>query len=102
MTKKSRVPAGKNAHRQSRQNSSRLLIGGIALVAVAVLALVWFALSPNRGSGGTPQLQVSADRLDFGKQIFNTPVHASFEIKNSGTGTLTLSVPRSVTLLEGC
>jgi hypothetical protein len=102
MTKKSRVPAGKNAHRQSRQNSAWLLIGGIALIAVAVLALVWFALSPNRGSGGTPQLQVSADRLDFGKQIFNTPVHASFEIKNAGTGTLTLSVPRSVTLLEGC
>jgi hypothetical protein len=88
--------------RASRSFPPLLLIGGIALIAVAILALVWIALSPNRSAGGTPQLQVSAERLDLGKQIFDRPVRASFEIQNAGSGTLTLQVPRVPTVLEGC
>jgi hypothetical protein len=85
-----------------RKNSLWLLLGGIALIAIALLALVWFALTPPRGSGATPQLQVSTERLDFGKQVFEKSVHASFQIKNMGKGMLTLNVPRVATLLEGC
>lgn len=101
MTKKSR---GKTVPRsgQKRSLTPLLLIGGIALIAIAVLGLVWLALPRNRGNGGVPQLQVNTERLDFGKQIFGHPVHASFDVRNTGKGTLTLSVPRSVTVLEGC
>ena len=78
------------------------LVRRLALIGLAILALVWFALTPNRGSGGVPQLQVSTDRLDMGRQTFGNTVYASFDVKNIGTGTLTLSVPPSATLLEGC
>jgi hypothetical protein len=86
------------------KNSSTLLpvVAGIVVVAVVVLGLVWFATTPNGGSGGTPQMQVSAERIDLGKQSFETPVQASFDVKNTGTGTLVLNVPRVATLLEGC
>lgn len=103
MSKKSKGKLARHAPRRDRRNwSSWLLIGGLALIAIAVLALVWFELTPNRGNGGTPQLQVSTDRLEMGKQILGSTVHASFDIKNTGTGTLTLSVPASATVLEGC
>lgn len=57
-----------------------MLIGGIALIAIAVLIVVWLVSSPNRGSGGTPQIQVSSERLELGKQIFGEPVRASFRV----------------------
>jgi hypothetical protein len=100
MAKKSR---GTQAHHHNTGGSFPpfLLIGGIVLVAIAVAALVWVGLSPNRG-GGTPQLQISAERLDLGKQVFDRNVRASFEITNTGTGTLTLQAPRVATALEGC
>lgn len=79
-----------------------LLIGGIALVSVAVLILAWIALSPNRGNGGVPQIQVSAERLELGKQIMGRPVRAAFTVTNAGNGALTLQVPRVATVLEGC
>lgn len=97
----------KNHARQTRDSSKRkfntsslLLLGGIALVAIAIVAFVWLALAPS--SGGTPQIQVDNERIDFGKQPFERPVRATFQIRNTGTGTLTLSVPRVATLLEGC
>lgn len=98
----------KKSHGSARRTDSRrsfpplLLIGGIALVVIAVAAMVWVGLSPRSGNGGAPQLQVSSERLDLGKQVFDRNVRASFEIKNTGTGTLTLQVPRVATALEGC
>ncbi len=102
MSGKPRFDCAHPARKKRQQNSSWFLFVGIALIAVALLAFIWFALTPQRASSGTPQLQVNTERLDFGKQIFEKPVHASFQIKNVGSGTLTLSVPRSATLLEGC
>ncbi|HZQ08102.1 MAG TPA: hypothetical protein VFD70_16075 [Anaerolineae bacterium] len=100
MSKKSRIKPHPRPRRRSL--TPVLLIGGIALIALAILGLVWMGLGSNRTSGGTPQLQVNTERLDFGKQIFGKTVHASFDVKNTGKGTLTLSVPRSPTVLEGC
>lgn len=90
--------------RQPRNKSSGispLLVGGLVLIVVAVGILAWVALAPNKG-GGVPQIQVSAERLELGKQIFDRPVRASFTVTNAGNGALTLNVPRIATVLEGC
>jgi hypothetical protein len=103
MSKKSRGNSGRPVPRPGKQNqSSWLLLAALALGSIAIVAVVWFALTPNRGSGGVPQLQVSAERLDLGKQIFDRPVRASFTVKNDGDGALTLDVPPVATVLEGC
>lgn len=78
------------------------LLGGVVVLSFAILAFVWFLLTPNRGAGGVPQMQVDTERLELGKQIFDRTVRASFTVTNSGKGTLTLNVPRSATVLEGC
>lgn len=88
--------------KKKRNTFSLLVIGGILLISIAVLSLVWITLTPNRGDAGAPQFQVSAERLDLGKQLFDRSVRASFTITNAGTGTLTLNVPRVATALEGC
>lgn len=101
MAKKNSANPARRSKRQLH-TTSLLMIGGILLLAVVILAGVWFVTTPNQSSGGTPQLQVSTERVDLGKQIFDRPVRASFTIKNSGDGTLTLNVPRVATVLEGC
>lgn len=78
-----------------------LWIGGIVVGVIVILALLGLALAP-RASSGTPQLQVDTERIDLGVQPFEKRVSASFQIRNAGTGALTLSVPRTTTLLEGC
>lgn len=72
------------------------------MVAVVVLGLVWLALTPTGGGSGAPKLKVDTERIELGTQTFNHPVRATFQIQNTGTATLTLTVPRSATLLEGC
>lgn len=89
-------------HGEKRNLFPFILLGGLALVAIVILALTVIALTPNRTYGGTPQLQVSTARLDLGKQILGTTVRASFTVKNTGTGTLTLSAPSTPHVLQGC
>ncbi len=100
MSKKQQLKETQSKH---NKNSSSLLLAAAGLVLVAaLLGLVWVATSTSRSNGGTPQVQVNTERIDLGKQIYETPVQASFEVKNSGTGTLVLTVPKVATLLEGC
>jgi hypothetical protein len=97
---------GKNTKQKGKtlrfDSTTLMLLGGIVLIGVAIVVFILFLMGPNGNTGGTPQLQVNTERIELGKQIFNNPVRANFVIKNAGTGTLTLDVPRSATLLEGC
>ena len=79
-----------------------LLIVGVGLIALAIVAGVWFLLAPSQNAGGTPEFQVNTDRIDFGKQILGNTVHAEFIVKNIGKGALMLTVPRAATLVDGC
>ncbi len=101
MSQKNHARPSRNSNNKKFNTSSLLLLGGIALVAIAIVAFVWISLAPSSG-GGAPQIQVDNERIDFGKQPFERPVRATFQIRNTGKGTLTLSVPRVATLLEGC
>lgn len=102
MARKTHSNPNHQSVRRKWNTSTWLLIGGLVLGASAVLALVWLTLTPNRGDGGKPQLQLSTERLELGKQILGSTVHASFDLSNKGKGTLTLSVPQTATALEGC
>ncbi|MBI4671578.1 MAG: hypothetical protein HY741_07920 [Chloroflexi bacterium] len=102
MSKKTKTKPVSSHATKWRFDAATLLLGGVVLISAAILVSVWFLLTPNRNAGGEPKMQVSTERLDLGKQLFDRTVHASFTVTNVGTGTLTLSVPRSVTLVEGC
>lgn len=84
-----------------------ILLLGIAVIAFAVAGyMIYDGVSQpvrpvNAGSIG-PRLQVDREQIDLGDRKFNQPVRATFNIKNVGDGTLTLNVPRLVTVLEGC
>jgi hypothetical protein len=76
----------------------------VALLAVLGVGLVIYGDLTNANTPGVngPHLQVDRDRIDFGDQHFDTPVHAVFKIQNTGDGTLTLNVPQAATVVEGC
>ncbi len=68
------------------------------LVVIGVGLIVYGTLSP----GGTPRLQVDRDSIDFGDQHLNNTVRAIFTITNAGVGALTLNVPKTPTVVQGC
>ncbi len=66
-----------------------------------VLGIVLLVLGLTQPSG-TGHLQVDRDLIDFGDQHFNTTVRASFNLTNTGDGSLTLNVPRVPEVKQGC
>jgi hypothetical protein len=86
------------------------------------LSLAWFAVvaafaliitgtivlarpSQNAGAasaGGGPKAAVDRDKLDFGKVKMNTPVTATFKLKNEGSAALQILGEPQVRVVEGC
>ncbi len=77
------------------------LIGGAVVLALVAVGLFVLNGSPG-GGGGTPQLAVDRERIDFGKVPFNQTVRAEFKVQNTGDGTLVLESTVPLKLLQGC
>jgi hypothetical protein len=91
---------GRQQH-DSRQQLYRLL--PFAIVGVLVVAGIGlFIVATQSSYGKVPRLQVDRDVIDFGDQHLNTTVRATFNFTNTGDGTLTLNVPRTPKVIEGC
>jgi len=77
------------------------LIGGAVILALLAVGLV--VLNGASGSsGGTPQLTVDRERIDFGKVPFDKLVRAEFKVQNTGSGTLVLDASAPIKILQGC
>ncbi|GEM_PF-1760320 len=108
-----RTEARAAARERRRQQEARnkkmriaISVAAIALVAALAIGYALFAQTQaarpaNAGVVG-PRLQVDRDRIDLGYQRLDTMVRALFNLKNVGDNTLSLNVPRTVTLLQGC
>lgn len=74
-------------------------LGGILLIAAAFL----FA---NQGgsndSGGTPQIAVDHQKIDYGYIKLGTNETFSIKVTNTGSGTLQFKEKPYVEVLEGC
>lgn len=74
------------------------LVGcGILLVAIAL----FFAFN-NADSGGTPQLSVDQELIDYGDVTFNTPKTFAIKVTNTGDGVLHFKEKPYIQVLEGC
>ena len=103
--RKTQTRASEREH--ARQDAERhgTLTRALPFVMVAVVVLsigVGVFLALNQTAAGTPRLQVDREKIDLGKQIFDKPVRATFNVKNVGDGTLKLDAPQIATVLEGC
>uniref|UniRef100_A0A7C4KGH9 DUF1573 domain-containing protein n=1 Tax=Anaerolinea thermolimosa TaxID=229919 RepID=A0A7C4KGH9_9CHLR len=74
-----------------------LVGGGILLVAVAL-----FFVFGNADGGGTPQLTVDQELIDYGDVTFNTPKTFSIKVTNTGDGVLRFKEKPYIQILEGC
>ncbi len=81
-----------------------VIVGILILLGVgySFLTLTNRPTAPINAGVVGPRLQVDRDLIDLGKQHLGNTVRAVFNLKNAGDGTLTLNVPRLVTLLQGC
>ncbi|MBI5878211.1 MAG: DUF1573 domain-containing protein [Chloroflexi bacterium] len=93
----------KNVARQNGRPSllAPALIGGAVMLALLAVGLVVLN-SGSGGGGGTPQLSVDRERIDFGKVPFNKMVRAEFKVQNTGDGTLVLDSSAPIKILQGC
>lgn len=75
------------------------LLGGALLLA----ALVGLSLNNNpANSNGTPQLNVSDSAIDLGEVKLGQWVSASFQVTNTGTGTLHFQEAPYIEVAAGC
>lgn len=77
------------------------ILGAVILLALGYWAFTTFTEAAAT-QGGTPTLALDKEKIDLGDQKLGQTVHASFNVKNSGTGRLSLNVPSSPQVLEGC
>jgi len=92
------------AKQRQKENLMRLIpIGALVLFVITAVVYV-FSTQSNANTTGVngPRLQVDHEKLELGKQIFDRPIRAAFNVKNVGDGTLKLDVPKIVNALEGC
>ncbi len=85
---------------------SWLLWAGLAVVGVlAVVALLAWQSSRSADAGtasGTPNLEVDQTHIDFGDVPMDKMVKASFKLSNTGDGPLSVVVPNTPEVVEGC
>ncbi len=74
-----------------------LVGGGILLVAIAL-----FFVFGGAYGGGTPQLSVDQERIDYGDVTFNTPKTFAIKVTNTGDGVLRFKETPYIQVLEGC
>ena len=110
--RKTQVRAAERERRRVHQARSERLkwqipfaaAGILALLAVAYFAFTNFA-QPSQavvtGING-PRFQVDTEKLDLGDEPLGQTVHASFSVKNTGDGSLTLNAAQIATVLQGC
>ena len=102
--------AERERRRQQEERSQTLKTVLPVIVGITILLMVGYAFftltnqpaSPANAGVVGPRLQVDRDQIDLGRQHLGNTVRTVFNLKNVGDGTLTLSVPRTVTLLQGC
>jgi hypothetical protein len=74
-----------------------VVLGGVLLIAAAFL----FA---NRGGdgGGTPDVAVDQQKIDYGDVKFDTEKTFAIKITNTGDGTLRFKEKPYIEVVEGC
>ena len=94
----------KKGRQSARGIPSWLFLAVGALLIVVAAVGIWAILqTPSQtGNGIGPQLAVSQERIDLGKQPFNQMVQARFQVKNTGDRVLTLDASDPVQALQGC
>ncbi len=101
--------AERERRRQQEERNNNLKTAIPVVAGIIILLAVGYAFftqanqssQPVTGAVG-PRLQVDRDQIELGRQHLGNTVRAVFNLKNVGDGTLSLNVPRTVTLLQGC
>ncbi len=78
-----------------------MVFGGILLLAAAFL----FANQNSSGGdegGGTPQIAVDQQKIDYGYVKFGNDETFKIKVTNQGTGTLRFKEQPYIEVLEGC
>ena len=102
----SKVKNNRTKYGRSKPKTSRtpliLILGGAVLIIVALI----FALQPPQPTaattGGTPKLKANKELVDLGDQKLGNPVQVSFQLTNTGDGTLRFTKDPYVEVKEGC
>lgn len=79
-----------------------LILGGAVVLIIALI----FALQPPQPTaattGGTPKLKADKELVDLGDQKLGNTVQVSFQLTNTGDGTLRFTKDPYVEVKEGC
>ncbi len=106
--RKTQARVAERERRRAAAQARKKLPWELGLVVVAIIAIaagiyMFVAGSASNGSfAQAPRFQVDTTKEDLGNIPLGKTVHASFTVRNSGGGALTLNVPQMPTVLNGC
>ena len=73
-----------------------IALGGVLLIAAAILLLT------QNAAGGTPELAVDPQQINYGEVKLDTELTFEFKVTNRGDGVLRFKETPSIQVLEGC
>lgn len=80
-----------------------ILVTAVAVIAGVGAGVVWWRATPDASvAGGTARLLVDRTEIDHGYQRFETPVQATFTLRNAGDGVLQIAEAPRVNAVLGC
>lgn len=95
--------AKRNVARQRRRSRWPMLVAAVAVVAAVGAGVAWWRTTPEASiAGGMPRLVVDRTEIDHGYTRFETPVQASFTLRNAGDGVLQIAEAPQVKAVLGC
>jgi hypothetical protein len=103
--------AERERHRTRRERNEGLkwqipfaAAGVLLLLAVAYFFFTTSSQPSQAGNQGVngPQFHADTQKIDLGDEPLGKTVRAAFNVKNTGVGMLTLTVPQIATVLQGC
>lgn len=74
-----------------------LSLGSVLFIVAASLLLY-----QSRETKGTPAIEVTPQRIEYGDVTYNTPLKFSITVTNKGDGLLRFTEAPSIEVLEGC
>ena len=96
----------KSKYNRSKPKPSRkplfLILGGAVLLVVALVFAIQRPQPPVETTGGTPKLKADKQLVDLGDQKLGNAVQVSFQLTNTGDGTLHFTKDPYVEVKEGC
>jgi hypothetical protein len=91
-----------NKYKYKKQKRHRTFPWPLAMLGGLLLVAAVFLFANRNGGGGTPNIAVDQDSIDYGYVTFDQTRQFKVKVTNTGDGILRFKEKPYIEVLEGC